>query len=164
MTQAPVSRRAVLLIGVSVGAVGISTLLAGCDADPLAPRTPAPAAVEPLTPLLIAQQALVARYAETLSMFPELAPRLTDLQAQASAHTDALHAALPAAAAQARASDAVSGSSSPADATAALAELRQAVDRAAGALRSAALRADGDLAALLGSCAASTACHLRVLG
>ncbi len=126
--------------------------------------------MDPLAPVLIGQQELVASYEQTLSAFPELTAALSDLRAQTTAHTDALIEAAPAAAEQVAAA---TGSAAPpqsgspprlpADPVTARSDLRRAVQAAASTLGAAALRADGDLAALLGSCAASTTCHLRLL-
>jgi len=49
------------------------------------------------------------------------------------------------------------------DAATARVSLKAAVESAAAALRAAALLASGELAALLGSCAASTTCHARMI-
>lgn len=177
MSDVGLSRRS-LLLAVAATAAGLSTGLAGCDAGPDEPATPAETSIEALTPVLVGQRQLLAAYAQTLSAFPELTPTLSDLQAQSSAHTEALFEAAPAAAAQVEdtpessAPTATSSASSaappqpvptPADAPTALAALAQAVGRALDTLTNAALSAEGDLAALLGSCAASTACHVRLL-
>ncbi|MBA3368879.1 MAG: hypothetical protein H0T99_09490 [Geodermatophilaceae bacterium] len=172
MSDSPVSRRTVLLAGAGLAAVGLGTGLGGCEATSGQPATPTAAAVDPLTPVLIGQQELLATYERSITAFPDLTAAVSDLQAQSSAHTEALRAAAPAAAAQVSASaspsapPSQSGSSPgpPADLVTARSDLRRAVQAAAGTLRAAALRADGDLAALLGSCAASTACHVRLLG
>lgn len=172
------SRRTLLVAAATTAAAaGLGTGLSGCQAGPAEPDPPADAAIDPLTPLLLGQQALVRSYQAALSAFPDLTTELSDLQAQTTAHTDALFAAAPAAAAQIPASGTSAGapSGSPstqpvplprpaADAVTAMADLAQAVAAAAGSLRTAALRADGDLAALLGSCAASTTCHAGLLG
>lgn len=161
-----------LLAGASLGAVGLGPALGGCEATTGEPATPTTAAIDPLTPVLIGQQALLATYEQTITAFPDLTASVSDLQAQTSAHTEALRAAAPTAAEQVAASPSVSASPShsgsspgpPADVLTARSDLQRAVRAAAGTLRAAALRADGDLAALLGSCAASTACHDRLLG
>lgn len=175
-----VSRRTLLGAAVRTAAVaGLSGGLSGCVAAPPAPpaQTQTQTRTDPLTPVLLGQQALRHLYQRVLDAFPELVVALTDLQAQTDAHTEALLAAAPAAAEQIAAtavglpSASASGSASssipapapPTDVATALADLKLAVDSAAGSLRAAALAADGDLAALLGSCAASTACHRRVL-
>lgn len=180
MSDSRVSRRTLLIAAAAtVSAAGLSTGLGGCEAGPGEPDRVAEAVIEPLTPLLIGQQQLLALYQRTLSAFPDLAVAVSDLQAQAAAHTEALLAAAPAAAAQVAAAGSASDPSAsssapssaqptpaplpPADAAMARVDLLQAVAAAAGSLRAAALRADGDLAALLGSCAASTACHARLL-
>lgn len=179
MSDSRVSRRTLLIAAAAtVSAAGLSTGLGGCEAGPGEPDRVAEAVIEPLTPLLIGQQQLLALYQRTLSAFPDLAVAGSDLQAQATAHTEALLAAAPAAAAQVAAAGSASDPSAsssapsaqptpaplpPADAAMARVDLRQAVAAAAGSLRAAALRADGDLAALLGSCAASTTCHARLL-
>lgn len=164
-----------LLAAVTCAATaGLGTGLSGCEAGPTAPTSPTATPIDPLTPVLIGQQELLASYELMLAAFPELAVALSDLQAQTTAHTEALLEAAPAAAVQV--AEAGSGSSSipastlpvrspdpPVDVGTAVSVLAGAVDRAAGDLRSAALRADGDLAALLGSCAASAACHARLL-
>lgn len=168
------SRRTLLLASATTAAAaGLSSGLTGCEADPPASGAPEEASIEALTPVLVGQHDLLDSYERAFTAFPELAVALAELPAQTSAHTEALLAAAPAAAAQATASLPASASAStspvpppqPASdvATARLA-LRRVVDTAAGRLGAAALRADGDLAALLGSCAASTACHARLLG
>jgi len=168
------SRRTLLLASATTtAAAGLGTGLTGCEADPAEPDAQAEAAIEPLTPVLIAQQDLLASYEQTFDAFPELAVALAELRTQTAAHTEALVAAAPGAAAQvgAASSSLAPSSTQPVPApppvtdvaTARLA-LRRVVDAAAGRLGAAALRADGDLAALLGSCAASTACHARLLG
>jgi len=178
VSDSRVSRRTLLLAaGSAVAAAGLTTGVSGCEAAPVSPDPPTEAAIDPLTPVLIGQQALVQSYQVTLSAFPQLAVQLSDLQSQTTAHTNALSAAAPAAASQATVPD--SGTDPPAasssmqpvpppvpppDPATAVSDLARVVDAAARRLRAAALRADGDLAALLGSCAASTACHGRLLG
>jgi len=174
VSDSRVSRRTLLLAaGSAVAAAGLTTGVSGCEAAPVSPDPPTEAAIDPLTPVLIGQQALVQSYQVTLSAFPQLAVQLSDLQSQTTAHTNALSAAAPAAASQATAPD--SGTDPPAASSSmqpvpppvpatAVSDLARVVDAAARRLRAAALRADGDLAALLGSCAASTACHGRLLG
>lgn len=167
------SRRTLLVAAATTAAAaGLSTGLTGCEADPPDPGAQAESTIEPLTPVLAGQQHLLAFYERTFAAFPELAVALAELQAQTIAHTDALLAAAPAAAAQvaARGSPSASTSTQPVpapppagDVASARLALGRVVDLAAGQLRAAALRADGDLAALLGSCAASTACHARLL-
>ncbi|MBA3277150.1 MAG: hypothetical protein H0U22_00185 [Geodermatophilaceae bacterium] len=171
MSDSRVSRRTVLLAGASLGAVGLGPALGACEATSGQPPTPTAAAIDPLTPVLIGQQELLATYKHTLAAFPDLTASVSDLQAQTSAHTEALRAAAPAAAGQVAAASpstfpaqSGSGPDQPGDVVTARSDLRRAVQVAAGTLRAAALRADGDLAALLGSCAASTACHVRLLG
>lgn len=169
-----VSRRTLLGATVTTAvAAGLSNGLGGCVPGPSAPPPQTQTPIAPLTPVLLLQQELRALYQRVLGAFPELAGALTDFQAQTTAHTEALLAAAPAAAEQiaAAGSGSTSGTTSPSvpappppgDVATALTELKQAVDEAAGSLHTAALRADGDLAALLGSCAASTTCHRRLL-
>lgn len=177
MSDVGLSRRN-LLLAAAATAAGLSTGLAGCDAGPDETATPVEPSIEALTPVLMGQRRLLDAYAQTLSAFPELTPTLTDLRAQSRAHTDALFEAAPAAAAQVEdtpeSSDPTATSSAssavpaqpmptPADAPTALAALAQAVGTALDTLTNAALRSESDLAALLGSCAASTACHVRLL-
>jgi len=186
VSDSRVSRRTLLFVAAtSAAAAGLNTGLSGCESDPARPAVSAETVNDPLTPVLTAQQTLLVGYERTLSAFPEFTVSLSDLQAQATAHTEALRKAAPAAAAQV--ADAPFGSdpssglppglpsgspsgqpvpspAPPADPATALANLARLVDAALGSLRAAALRADGDLAALLGSCAASTACHSRLLG
>lgn len=153
---------AVAVVGSSLGSV-----LTGCESESDPSVEPTDAPVEELTAILIGQQELSAQYAQIIASFPELTTQLSDLAAQSTAHTDALVAAAPAAAAQAAATateEPKPSATMPGDTGTALVDLRSAVARAASALRSAALRADGDLAALIGSCAASAACHVRLLG
>ncbi len=175
-----VSRRTLLLAAATtVTAAGLSTGLSGCEADSVDPDQPAQATVETLTPLLIEELQLLALYQQTMAAYPELAAVLADPKAQASAHADALMQAAPVAAAQAApassaeepagstpapsATESAPPPAPPVDAASARVNLAQAVDAMSGSLRAAALRAEGDLAALLGSCAASTACHARLL-
>lgn len=150
------------MVGTSLGAT-----LTGCESgsDPSVEPTEAPD--EALTPVLIGQQELMDRYAQVFAAFPELSVQLSDLAAQTTAHTEALLAAAPTAAAQAATAareEPKPSATLTGDATTAMVDLRSAVARAASSLRSVALRADGDLAALIGSCAASAACHVRLLG
>ncbi len=170
------SRRAVLAAaGTTAAVAAVGGGLSGCVPGPsIPPAAQTQPQVDPLTPVLRLQQELVKLYREILAAFPELAVALTEFQTQTNAHTEALLAAAPVAAAQIAATgsgptSAPASSSSPAPAPAAdaatgLANLNRAIDASAGALRTAALRADGELAALLGSCAASTTCHGRLLG
>jgi len=171
-----VSRRTLLGAAVTTAAAaGLGSGLSGCEAGPPEPPAQTQTRPDPLTPVLLGQRSLQDVYQRVLDAFPELIVALTDLQAQTEAHTEALFAAAPAAAAQiaATASGTPSASAStpssssapvpPVDAATALADLKLAVDTAAGSLRTAALEADGDLSALLGSCAASTTCHRQVL-
>jgi len=148
--------------------------LSGCvEGPPSESATQTQARIDPLTPVLLLQQELSGLYSLVLEAFPELIGTLSDFQSQSSAHTEALLAAAPVAAAQiAATSTAVPSTATPssipaapppADVATALTSVRQAVEASAGSLRAAAIRADGDLAALLGSCAASTVCHGRML-
>lgn len=173
---APLSRRDLLAGGAALTAATVTMGLAGCEATSNDGSATTAAPTEPLTPVLLGQQVLLATYERTLAAFPELSPAVSDLQGQSVAHTGALLQAAPAAAAQVAAAAAGSTAttaapssappaSAPAtDSTSAVADLARAVDTAASSLRAAALRASGELAALLGSCAASTACHARLLG
>lgn len=172
MSDVHLSRRTLLLVA---AAAGLSSGMTGCDAGSLEPPSATQTTTEALTPVLLGQRQLLALYQQTLSAFPELTPTLSDLQEQSSAHTNALIVAAPAAAAQIAASSGAQSSASPAtspaqpvptpaaDAATALADLALAVGTAMGVLHAAALGAEGELAALLGSCAASTACHARLL-
>lgn len=169
------SRRTVLAAAVTTAAAaGMSFGLSGCVEGAPEPPAQTQPQTDPLMPVLLLQQDLVDVYSMVLEAFPELTGTLTDFQAQSSAHTEALLAAAPVAAAQIAAIESATASAPasssvppapvpPADAATALTSLKQAVDESAGSLRAAALRADGDLAALLGSCAASTICHGRML-
>lgn len=174
MGDSRVSRRTLLGATVTTAAAaGLGSGLSGCEAGP--PEPPTQTRPDPLTPVLLGQRSLQDVYQRVLDAFPELVVVLTDLQAQTEAHTEALFAAAPAAAAQisatasgtpsasASASASSSAPTPPVDVATGLADLKLAVDTAAGSLRTAALEADGDLAALLGSCAASTTCHRQVL-
>lgn len=175
-----VSRRTLFIAtATTVTAAGLNTGLSGCEAEPVEPDQPAEAPIEALTPVLIQEQELIALYQRALVDYPELATVLAGLQDQSIAHVDALMQAAPAAAAQASTTGSASKSSGstsatpstdsspspapPADAATARSDLERAIDAMAGSLRAAALRAEGYLAALLGSCAASTACHSRLL-
>ena len=174
MGDSRVSRRTLLGAAVATAAAaGLSGGLAGCVASPSNPPSQTQPPADPLTPVLLLQQQLQESYARVLEAFPDLAGILTDFRAQTTAHSEALFAAAPAAAAQIAAdtpattspatSSLLPSPAQPADAAMALTELKQAVDASVESLRSAALRAEGDLAALLGSCAASTACHRWML-
>ncbi|MBA3339762.1 MAG: hypothetical protein H0T54_08500 [Geodermatophilaceae bacterium] len=176
MSDLCLSRRS-LLLAAAASAAGLSAGLSGCEAGPGPPHA-AQATIEELTPVLLGQLKLLALYEQTLSSFPELTTTLSDLQAQSAAHTDALLDAAPGAAGQIAETSGSRPSASTAtlsaappqpspttavDAATALANVAQAVSSAVDVLQAAALRAVGDLAALLGSCAASTACHARLL-
>ncbi len=178
VSDSRVSRRTLLLAAATTAtAAGLSTGLSGCEAKSVDPDQPAQATMDALTAVLIEEQQLLKLYQQTMAAYPELATVVSDPKSQASAHVDALMQAAPVAAAQAAASSSTEergGSrptptesapppAPPVDAASARLTLAQAVDAMAGSLRAAALRAEGDLAALLGSCAASTACHARLL-
>ncbi len=178
VTNGCLTRRGLLLAGAAaVGAAGLGVSLSGCEAASEVAGTTPNLPPEPLIPVLAGQQELLATYERTLLAFPELGAVLDDLRGQSQAHTQALLDAAPGAAAQLATTDA--GSSTPGsetsstlppaaqvtppDAATALAELARDVAIAAGTLKSAALRAEGALAALLTSCAASTSCHAWLL-
>lgn len=181
------SRRALLRGGLGVLAGATLGALAGCSEPTMTEEPPEP--VDPLLQLVLGHRSLVERYDGSARQAPSLGARLAPLAAQVTAHRDALEAALPATVA--RVDDLVTPEStgygptatgptatestgtpdpsnqsppaSPADPAAVLAELRLAVSVTVVRVRAAAQSAEGDLAALLGSVAAATACHERVL-
>lgn len=181
-TGRAISRRTLLRGGLGVVA-GLSLgSLAACS-EPATPDAPTPPA-DPLLPIVVGQRRLVELYDSAAQRAPALGARLAPLAAQAAAHQDALEAALPATVALAddlaaeestEAGPTVTQSpqtpdpsselptAPPADPPTVLAELRLAVSVTRVRLRAAALTAQGDLAALLGSVAAATACHERLL-
>lgn len=181
-TGRAISRRALLRGGLGVVAgVSLGALVA-CS-EPASSDATAPPA-DPLLPIVVGHRRLVELYDSAAQQAPSLGARLTPLAAQATAHRDALEAALPATVA--RADDLAAEESTgagptvtqsperpdpsselptapPADPPTVLAELRLAVSVTRVRLRAAALTAQGDLAALFGSVAAATACHERLL-
>lgn len=163
------SRRAVLRLAVLAGAGGLGSAgLAGCTLD----RSGGPAASpspDPLAPVLTGTESLVDLYAATVAAQPTLADRLNPLLAEHRAHADALRVAMGLAtpsgsASAARATPSRSGVQVPDDAAAALAAVVGAERAAQASAVKDCLASRPEHAGLLGSIAASRACHLEVLG
>jgi hypothetical protein len=165
------SRRGVfgLAGGVLAGAAGLAATagLAGCTANSGKPApSPSP---DPLAPVLSDTEALIDLYAATSAAQPSLAAQLDPLLAEHRAHAAALRSAMglasaPASASAGSPSPGTSGVTVPDDPAAA----RSAVVGAERAAQVAAVKdclaSHPEHASLLGSIAASRACHLEVLG
>ena len=165
------SRRAVLrmVAGTALaGAAGLGSAgLAGCTLGRSGRPQPSPTP-DPLAPVLSGTQALVDLYAATVAAQPTLAARLDPLLAEHRAHVDALRTAMglatPSGSASATsASPTASGVQVPDDPAAALAAVAGAERTAQAAAVKDCLASRPEHAGLLGSIAASRACHLEVL-
>jgi hypothetical protein len=165
------SRRGVFgLVGVVLaGATGLAGtgVLAGCTDDSGKPApSPSP---DPLAPALRGAQALVELYAATSAAQPSLAAQLDPLLAEHRAHVAALRDAMglptapPSASAGAPTASA-SGVTVPDDPAAARSAVADAERAAQAAAVKDCLASRPEHAGLLGSIAASRACHLEVLG
>jgi len=165
------SRRGVLgLAGVVLaGAAALTGTagLAGCT-DGSGKPAPSPSP-DPLAPVLSGTEALIDLYAATSAAQPSLAARLDPLLAEHRAHAAALRTAMGLASASASASaeapsPGTSGVTVPDDPAAALAAVVGAERAAQVAAVKDCLASRPEHAGLLGSIAASRACHLEVLG
>ena len=166
------SRRTVLrgVAGaVLAGAAGLGSAgLAGCTLGGSGRPQPSPSP-DPLAPVLTGTQALVDLYTATVAAQPSLADRLNPLLAEHRAHVDALRAAMGLAT-QSSGSPSPTGAPTPsagqvpANAAAALAAVAGAERTAQAAAVKDCLASRPEHAGLLGSIAASRACHLEVLG
>jgi len=147
--------------------VSVPAALTGCD---LLDRAPVPEPTpDPLAAFLNDTVNLANRYESTIIAHPELAKPLTPVAAAYREHATELAritgVALPSASAPAATTSPTGGSpATPPDTAAALAELRQAQQRAYAAAAQACQVAPAQRAALLGSIAAARASQLEVLG
>jgi hypothetical protein len=165
------SRRGVfgLAGAVLAGAAGLAGTagLAGCTGGAGNPApSPSP---DPLAPVLTGTEALIDLYAAISAAQPSLAARLDPLLAEHRAHAVALRAAMGLATAPPPASagaptTGTSGATVPAEPAAALAAVVGAETTARAAAVKDCLASRPEHAGLLGSIAASRACHLEVLG
>jgi hypothetical protein len=165
------SRRGAFGLAATVlaGAAGLSgaAALAGCTGGPANPApSPSP---DPLAPVLSGTEALIDLYAATSAAQPSLAGRLDPLLAEHRAHAAALRTAMGLTTASASASAGApsagtSGVTVPADPAAALSAVLGAERAAQASAVRDCLASRPEHAGLLGSIAASRACHLEVLG
>jgi len=161
------SRRGVFgLAGAVLAAAGLAGT-AGCT-DGSGKPAPSPSP-DPLAPVLSGTEALIDLYAATSAAQPSLAARLDPLLAEHRAHAAALRTAMGLASASASASaeapsPGTSGVTVPDDPAAALAAVVGAERAAQVAAVKDCLASRPEHAGLLGSIAASRACHLEVLG
>ncbi|GAA5181835.1 hypothetical protein GCM10023322_17410 [Rugosimonospora acidiphila] len=157
------------LLGAMIGGAAL-TGAAGCgvfgdgDRSELT-SSPKP---DPLAPMMAGTLALIGVYTATIAAQPTLANRLNPLLAEHRAHVDALRAAAggPSSGPSTGPSSVPSGTgpSVPANPTEALAAVHTAEQSARDTAVRDCLAAQPRYAALLGSIAASRACHLEVLG
>jgi hypothetical protein len=161
------SRRGVFgLAGAVLAAAGLAGT-AGCTHGSGKPApSPSP---DPLAPVLSGTEALIDLYAATSAVQPSLAAKLDPLLAEHRAHAVALRTAMGLASASASASGGApslgtSGVTVPDDPAAALTAVVGAERAAQVAAVKDCLASRPEHAGLLGSIAASRACHLEVLG
>jgi hypothetical protein len=158
------SRRALLgLAGAALTGVALAGT-AGCTGGPAKPQaSPTP---DPLAPVLAGTEALIGSYAATIDAQPTLADRLAPVLSEHRAHAAALRAAMgtpaPSGSASGEAEPTPSGTI-PDDPAAALAALVGAERTAQASAVQDCLSSSPEHAGLLGSIAASRACHLEVL-
>jgi hypothetical protein len=150
------------------GAAGLGSAgLAGCTLGGSGGPRPSPSP-DPLRPVLTGTEALIDLYAATVAAQPALADRLNPLLAEHRAHADALRAAMglatPSGSASPTPASTPSGVRVPDDAAAALAAVAGAERTAQASAVKDCLASRPEHAGLLGSIAASRACHLEVLG
>jgi hypothetical protein len=163
------SRRTVLRMAVLAGAAGLGSAgLVGCTLGGSGRPKPSPSP-DPLAPVLTGTEALADLYAATVAAQPTLADRLDPLLAEHRAHVDALRVAMGLAtpsgsASPARATPTPRGGQVPDDPAAALAAILGAERTAQASAVKDCLASRPEHAGLLGSIAASRACHLEVLG
>ena len=161
MTRSVRSRRAVL-----VALVGGAALAGSVGCDLLGSDKPRAAAVpHALAPMLSGALSLVDTYTATIAAQPTLVAALTPLLEEHRAHVAALREAMGATAPSGSPSVATpaSGLAVAGDPAAALAAVRSAEQAAQGRAVKDCLAAPPRYASLLGSIAASRACHLEVL-
>ena len=153
---------------VLAGAAGLGSAgLTGCTLSGSGRPGPSPSP-DPLAPVLTGTEALVDLYAATVAAQPALADQLNPLLAEHRAHVDALRVAMGLAtpsgsASPARATATPSGVQVPDDPAAALAAVVGAERTAQASAVKDCLASRPEHAGLLGSIAASRACHLEVL-
>jgi hypothetical protein len=148
--------RRVVLAG---GLAGAAATLAGCwKPGGNGAKPDAKSSAHTLTAVLAGTLALVARYDATIAAQPTQAARLAPLRAEHWAHVTALYTAMGRPAPSAAPSPAASGAP-----PATLPALRTAERTAQSDAVAACLAAPAQYAELLGSIAASRACHLEVL-
>ena len=155
---------------VLAGAAGLGSAgLTGCTLSGSGRPGPSPSP-DPLAPVLTGTEALVDLYAATVAAQPALADQLNPLLAEHRAHVDALRVAMglasqsPGSASPARATPTPSGVQVPDDPAAALAAVAGVERTAQASAVKDCLASRPEHAGLLGSIAASRACHLEVLG
>jgi hypothetical protein len=171
------SRRGLLGLG-AVAALAGAAGLTGCTWGGSGKPKPSPSP-DPLAPVLTGTEALVDLYAATVAARPTLADRLSPLLAEHRAHAVALRAAMglptPSTSGSGTAAPGDPASRGPASGPASAVTVPDdpaaALAAVAGAERTAQVSAVKDClaskpehASLLGSIAASRACHLEVLG
>lgn len=164
--SSPASRRTFLL----AAAAACAMVVTGCTGQPVATdeTTKKPT---PLEVVLTSHVALRDKYAAALRAAPPLSPVLTPLHQESVEHVNALAAAMaqkPPTASHSASHSAVTSRSAapsaPADPASILVELRTLEAAAQQQTATLATTVSASRAPLLGSIAASHACHLVVLG
>lgn len=151
------------LLGTATALAAGATVVGGLGGCGLLDRDK-PDPPDSLDPLLAATVALAARYDAAIANQPQLAERLTSLRDAHRAHAKALAQLIGRPASSLSPSPpATTTAPTPADAAAAVAELRKAERSGQEAAADACLAAHPDRTALLGSIAAARASHLEVL-
>jgi hypothetical protein len=147
---------------VLAGAAGLTGCTGGGSGRPKTSTGP-----DPLTPVLAGTEALIDLYTATVVGQPSLADRLNPLLSEHRAHAAALRAAMGVPTPSGSASPTTrspTGIEVPQDPAAALAAVAGAERTAQAAAVRDCLASKPQQATLLGSIAASRACHLELLG
>jgi len=158
------SRRSFLFAAAGIGALALTS----CTAAPSGTAT-APTKTDPLEAVLQSHVALRDAYAAALTAAPSLGTLLTPLHQESVEHVTALAAAMaqqPPHASSPSSGTASSGAGAPpaVDPAGVLTELRTLESSAQKQTTGLAITVTSSRAPLLGSIAASHACHLIVLG
>ena len=160
--SSPASRRTFLL----AAAASCAMIVTACTGQPAGKDT-TKKKPDPLEAVLTSHVALRDKYAAALAAAPTLSPALTPLHEESVEHVAALAAAMaqkPPAANPSSGAQGSAGSTAPPDPASILVELRTLETAAQQETTALAISIAADRAPLLGSIAASHACHLVVLG
>lgn len=142
-------------------------IVTACTGRPAGEDVNTKKAPDPLEAVLTSHTTLRDKYAAALAAAPTLVPLLTPLHAESVKHVDALAAAMarkPPAASRSSEPSGPAGSAKPVDPAGVLVELRALETATQQQTTTLATTIKAQRAPLLGSIAASHACHLVVLG